>query len=137
MTLPPLLRLSYWFGLTPAPFLPWVEYSLLGFFAIFFFAGIALRFFALNKAKDKLYRRAYHDVSSALLTLGVFGLVLFVFSYERIYALGMRAGYLLWVALFAWYAWRLYRKIRVEIPEMQERRDQRDALNKWLPKAKM
>jgi hypothetical protein len=135
MTLPPLLRPSYWFGLTPLPLTPWVEYTLLAVFAIFFFAGILVRFLSLKK-EEKMMRRAYQTISSRLMTLGAFGLVLFVFSFERIYVLGMRAGYLLWAALLAWYAWKTYQLIRVDLPAMERRKSEREAINKWLPKAK-
>lgn len=136
MTLPPLLRPSYWFGLTPAPLTPWVEYTLLACFALFFFAGVIVGLVAMRQDFEKMMRRALQRTSSALMILGAFGLLLFVFSYERIYGLGMRAGYILWVALLAWYAWQTYRLFKIELPEDAQRRAQRNAMNKWIPTSK-
>jgi hypothetical protein len=136
MTLPPLLNPAYWFALAPAPLMPWVEWTLLGLFAACFFAGIILRFISMRKEMEKMVRRAVVRGSGMLITLGVFGLILFILSYERIYVLGMRAGYLLWAALLGWYAWQMYKLVKIEMPMAEQRKSEREAINKWLPTSK-
>ena len=134
MTLPPLLQLSYWFDLTPPPFLTWVERGLLAIFVILLCAGIFVRLVTMRQGWEKMTKSALQQASSMLTLLGALGLLLYTFSYERVYLLSMRFGYLLWLALLVWYAWRLYRLVMVEMPAMEQRRTERDAINKWLPK---
>lgn len=136
MTLPPPLTLSYWFDPSPAPFLPMVERGILVVFVAFFFAGILARLIIMRQGWDKMTKKAIRRAASALMVLGFVGLLLYVLSYERVYVLGMRFGYLLWIVLFAWYAYRLIRMVRIDMPLMEQRRAERDNINKWLPKSK-
>lgn len=135
MNIPPLLRLAYWFDLNPAPFMPWVERFLPIAFILLLFVGILLRMVAWRRDFEKLTRRALRKAASMLMVLGVVGLLLFVFAYERVYVLSMRFGYLIWFGLLAWYVWRLMKYVRVEIPAIERRQAEREKLNKWLPKA--
>ncbi|MFA5935927.1 MAG: hypothetical protein WC787_03680 [Patescibacteria group bacterium] len=136
MTLPPFLRPSYWFALSPPPLMPWVEWTLLGLFTVCFFAGVILRLISMRQGMEKMTRRTYERGSNMLMILGLFGFLLFVLSFERIYMIGMRAGYLLWVALLGWFAYRMYTIVRVDMPAMEKRKADREAINKWLPTSK-
>lgn len=136
MILPPLLRLSYWFDLNPAPMALFVERGLLVVFTAFFLVGVLARLVAMRKDLEKLTRKSLQRVASMLMILGVFGLLLYVLTYERVYALSMRFGYLLWLALFAWFAYRFYRHLLIEMPALEKRRLEREQINKWLPRSK-
>ncbi len=135
MTLPPLLRLSYWFGLTPAPFSPIADRAVLVFFSLLFVAGVVAGLARLRHGWEKMTRRMLLIVSTRLIILGAFGLLLYAMTYERIYVLGMRFGYVIWLALAAWYVWKTERLIRVEIPAKDQQRAERERLEKWLPKS--
>ncbi|MEO5928133.1 MAG: hypothetical protein ABIO72_05425 [Patescibacteria group bacterium] len=135
MNLPPLVLPSYWFALTPPPIAPIFQYILVGVFGACLIAAIVLRLVAMRDGIEKLMRRALGAASNRLIVLAVFGAFLYAMSYEGIYVLSMRFGFILWAALFAWYAWQTYKTIKRDIPAMNQRRTERDAINKWLPKA--
>lgn len=134
MTLPPLVSPSYWFSLTPPPIAPVFQYILLGIFTACFIGAIVVRLISMRAGLEKMTRRVLATTSNRLAVLFVFGAILFMLTYEGIYVLSMRAGYLLWVLLLAWYAWQTYKTVKIELPAMQQRRSERDAFNKWLPK---
>lgn len=135
MTLPPLLNPLYWFDLTPPPIAPIFQYILLGLFAACFIGAIVLRLVSMRAGMEKMLRRTLASASNRLIILFVSGAFLFMLSYEGIYALSMRFGFILWAALLAWYAWLTYKAVKVEIPAMHQRRTEREAFNKWLPKS--
>ena len=134
MTLPPVLTFSYWFDLTPPPIAPLFQYILLGIFALCFVGATVLRLISMRAGLEKMTRRVLASASNRLIVLFVFGAFLFMLTYEGIYVLSMRFGYILWALLLAWYAWQTYKTVKVEMPAMQQRREERAALNKWLPK---
>ena len=134
MTLPPPLRPSYWIDLNPPPFLPVVEKILLSLFVILCVAGIVGYILNWRLEWKKMVKRALAQVSSRLLILGIVGLFLYSFSYERIPVLSLRAGFLCWLALAGWYAWRTYRYVALDMPALEERQRLQQEKNKWLPK---
>ncbi len=136
MTLPPLLRPSFWFSPMPPPFMPWVDRALPIIFALLFVAGIIVYLIAFKQNWDKMMRRALRKAADRLAILGCVGLLLYALSYERIYVLSARVGYLLWLALLAWYAWTMYKLVTIEMPAMEQRQAEREQKNKWLPKSK-
>lgn len=135
MTLPPLIRPSYWFDLTPPPIAPVFQYIVVAVFGLCMIAAIVLRLVSMRAGMEKMMRRALNSASNRLIVLSIFGAFLYALSYEGIYALSMRFGFVLWFALLVWYAWQTYKTIKVEIPAMHQRRTERDAYNKWLPKS--
>ena len=135
MTIPPFFHPSYWFDLTPPPLLPVFDHILLGLFVACFLLGIVGRLTLLRRGWEKMMKKAVQRASNALIVLGCFGLLLYAMSYERIYVLSMRAGYVLWIVLLAWYIWSIVRFVRVEIPETKRRHSEREEIEKWLPKS--
>lgn len=116
--------------------MPVIERVLLVLFIALFFAGILVRLLTLRQGWEKLVKRAVQRASSMLMVMGLLGLMLYFFYYERIYLLSMRFGYLLWLALFGYYVYRLVKYVRVEIPAIEKRRAEREEISKWLPKSK-
>lgn len=136
MELPPLLRPSYWLDTTPPPLMPWAERALLVVFVAMLFVGILGRIFAMKQGWEKMTKKMLIRTTNRLTILGLFGLLLYVITFERVTILSARVGYLLWLALLAWYVWQTVKYFRVDLPAMQQRQTERDALNKWLPKSK-
>lgn len=116
--------------------MPWVERALPIVFGVLFVAGIVAYLVAYKRDWSKMMRRALRKVADRLIILGCFGLLLYGLTYERIYVLSARIGYVLWFALLVWYAWTMYRLVTVEMPAMEQRQAEREQKNKWLPKAK-
>ena len=136
MEIPPLLRPSFWFNPSPVPFQPIVERGLLVIFGAFLFIGILSRIVAMRAGLEKMVKRLIIKISVSLMILGVLGLMLYGFYFERITVLGSRFWYLIWLALFGWYAWKIWKYAFVEIPEIEKKRAEREAAEKWLPKPK-
>lgn len=136
MTLPPPLTLSFWFNPAPPPFLPLVDRLLLVFFLGLVVIGILAHLARLRGGLEKMTRRAIARAGTLLITMGLFGLLLWVFLYERVSYLSMRMWYVVWLGLLIWWAWNIYRFVFVEMPQKQKMSEEREALNKWLPKSK-
>ena len=132
-----LLTLHYWFQIQPPAFAAKPSYILLGFFIALIIAAIAVKVYRVKKHDmEKLWRRAYDKIFSSLLTMGIVGLFMFLFSYEQIPILSMRFLYLIWSAGFILWAYLIYLYITKEIPAKKAMQQQRDEQNKWLPNVK-
>ncbi len=131
-----LLTLNLWFGLYPPPMQKSILYFFLVVFALFLLAGIAGKVYSLKSKIEKLYRRAFSKSGDMLITMGLSGLILWIFAYEQIPVLSMRFFYVVWfVCLMAW-MYFLYKYIFVEIPKLLQAKKEREQENKWLPKPK-
>lgn len=136
MTLPPILTPFYWIKTSPPPFMPAVQLGLLILFAVCVAAGIAVYLMRRKTGLDKLSRRGLARIGTAAITMGVCGLALWFFDYERISILSMRAFYLAWIIVAAAWGFSIYRYIAVQIPKIRQEREEKENFNKWLPKAK-
>jgi hypothetical protein len=134
MEIPPLLRPAYWFSSNPPPLLPAIDRTIVVVFGIFLFVGIFGRIIALRHGWEKMMKRAIVRASHSLIVLGIFGLVLYGLSFERVPVLSARFGYILWFGLFVWYAWRIFKFVYREIPAIEKKRAEREAMDKWIPK---
>lgn len=132
----PLLSLTYWFSLTPMSFMTWPSRILLAGFGVLFVGGIVLGFLESRSKALKPVKRAYARAASHLGWTGFVGLLLWIFDYERIPLLTMRAFYLVWLVWFVWGAWSIFRYVWKEIPAFVERDRERIEREKWLPKPK-
>lgn len=132
----PIFTLGYWFSLTPFPFMTWSSRILLAGFGILLVAGIILGIIESRSKAIKPVKRAYGRAASHLGWTGFVGLLLWVFDYERIPLLTMRAFYVLWFAWFVWGAWSIGRYVWKDIPAFAARDRERMEREKWLPKSK-
>lgn len=136
MNLPPTLTLGYWFAPLPAPLMPIAHWALLVIFALMSVAGIALLVVLRRAGWDKYERRTFSRIASALITLGLVGLLLRGLDYEKVYLLSMRALYLVWAGCaFAW-AWSIRNYATKTIPAIRAKQAEREQFEKWLPKKK-
>lgn len=136
MDIPPLLRPSYWFNPNPPPLMPLAERFLPILFSVLLFAGIMIRLVTLRQGLEKMVKRALVRAGNSLIVYGLFGLLIYLLTYERVTVLSARVGYLIWLALFAWSAWKIIKYVRVDIPAVEKRRVEREKLEKWMPKSK-
>ena len=129
----PLLTLAYWFQLQPPVFVPWAGRFMVIAFTAMAAVGILAKVVGVKKSQDKFMRRAIERAGSLLLIMGLLGLLMYFFSYERVPLFSMRAFYLLWLIGLAAWAWQLYRYLKVEIPAKRAMQAEREKINKWLP----
>jgi amino acid transporter len=131
-----LLTLNFWFGLYPPALTTWATRILLVVFVAIFLVGIIAKIYSIKTKLEKWNRRAIDKAASLLLSMGAFGLLLFIFAYEQIPILSMRAGYLLWLIILGIWIYFLYKFIFIEIPKQRALKKERDHEDKWLPKPK-
>lgn len=131
-----IFTFDYWFMMQPLMFVGWASVVLLVLFTAMTVLGIAGIVYGMKANLDKFLRRAVERSGSLLVTMGLVGLMLYFFAYERVPMLSMRIWYIMWLAILGFWAWGIWRYVRVEIPAKREMKAERDRLNKWLPKAK-
>ena len=98
--------------------------------------GIVSRISADRRREDRYVREIGRRVSFFLTSMGVWGVVLFFFSFENIYLFGARFWYPVWGIVFLVWSYRIVKYVREEVPEMRELDQERKARNKYLPKRK-
>lgn len=136
MNIPPLLTLGYWFNPRPTPFMPAVEWFLLGFFVLVTLAGIVVHVVRSRSKMGKLERRAIGRAGTAAITMGIVGLALYGFYYEKTMFLSMRFWYIAWLVCTGFWAWSIYKYVTVTIPAYHKKNAEREQFEKWLPKKK-
>jgi len=136
MNLPPPLTLGYWLAPLPTPLMPIVHWVLFSVFAAMAAAGIVILVVLRRVGWDKLKRRIYSRGASALITLGLVGLLLRGLDYEKVYLLSMRAFYLVWAACGLAWAWSIFRYATRTVPAIRAKQAEREQVEKWLPKKK-
>lgn len=90
--------------------------------------------YTVRSGMDKQLRRVVKRVAWVMVWAGLAGLMLFVFSYERIPTLSMRALWIVWLAWLVWEGFRTWKQVTIELPEKSAQQKERDRLAKWLPK---
>lgn len=131
-----LFTLSFWFSLYPPALTPWAIRVMLVVFTALLIVGIAGKIYSIKTKLEKWTRRAVDKASSMLITMGVLGLLLFLFSYQQIPVLSMRLGYIIWLIILGIWIYFLYKFIYIEIPKQRKLKESREHTDKWLPKPK-
>ncbi|MBD3281317.1 hypothetical protein GF391_01065 [Candidatus Uhrbacteria bacterium] len=131
-----LLTLSFWFGLYPPALTPWAARAMLVIFTALLIVGIAGKIYSIKTKLEKWTRRAIDKASAMLITMGVLGLLLFLFSYQQIPVLSIRVGYIIWLIILGIWIYFLYKFIYIEIPKQRKLKEAREHVDKWLPKPK-
>lgn len=127
---------SYWFTLHPAEVGGLSGNIIFGIFVLLFVLGIIARIVASNKTKDRYVQNFGMRTGSMLITMGIIGIVLYFFSYERVYLLGARFWYVLWlIGLIVWAVF-LFRFASKTVPEMRKRDSVRAQYRKYFPRRK-
>jgi len=105
-------------------------------FVVLLVLGIAAQVAYLRGGFDKLIRRILARIGSVLITAGLVGLLLYVFEFERVQILTIRAAYLVLFVWFVWEIWKIYWYVAKDIPAIRQREREHYAFKKWLPKKK-
>ncbi|MCC7357750.1 hypothetical protein IT408_04595 [Candidatus Uhrbacteria bacterium] len=136
MILPPLVTPAYWFSTTPIPFTPLVDRILIILSIALAMVGVAGIIYVIRASIEKRERRVYQAASWQLVWIGLVGLLLWTFTYERVPVLSIRIAWVFWIVWIAWMIWKTWHRLTIEIPEESERFAERDRLKRWLPKKK-
>jgi len=123
------------FHLQPAIALSTI-YFLLVAFGILVIASIVVKFLKKNGNGDNFLKNLYEKYFSVFLTMGIIGLVLTWFRYERVYVFSARFWLLLWfIGLVSWLT-IIFRYQFKTIPQLREKKQKTREFNKYLPKKK-
>ena len=132
----PLLDPSFWFNTTPPPLQPENEKILFAFFAIMLVLGAIIRMVGTRRKEDKHVTEVFNRIGKLFVTTGLWGLVLFLFAFERIPFFSARFWYIILACAFlAWLGMILYFIFKV-IPKEKSKRSEEIARDKYLPKKK-
>ncbi len=131
-----LLTFDFWFQMQPSMFLPWVSATLLVVFIALAIMGLVAKVYGMKANLDKFVRRAVERAGTLLLTMGLVGLLYYLFVFESVPILSMRVWLIVWLLSGLAWAWSILHYVRVEIPRINQLKSEREKLNKWLPKSK-
>ncbi len=105
-----------------------------GIFLIMFVMGIVSRIVASNRGEDKYIQAIGRRLGSMFITMGLLGVLLFFFGFERIEFFGGRFWYPVWfVGLLVW-VFFILRFVRLDVPAMRQHDLFRKARSKYMPK---
>jgi hypothetical protein len=116
--------------------MPGVQRALMIAFAGLFVAGLVVWIIEMRSHMSKWTKRAMGKAAAHLGWTGIVGLLLWMFTYERLPVLSMRFFYILWAVWFVLGAVFVVRFVWVKIPELEARNKERMEREKWLPKSK-
>lgn len=136
MTLLPIFSLSFWLNPNPPQFLLWTDRFLLVLVVACTVVGIVTAVIRSRPGFDKWMRRGLSKIAALMITMGLAGLLLYAFSYERIPYLSMRVWWIAWLLIVAVWVWFVARYFRIDIPAARKQRIEREQFEKWLPKNK-
>jgi hypothetical protein len=125
--------ISYWFTTQPPEVGGYLGQFLFVVFFASFVLGIVGRIATDRRRDDRYVRKIGNRISSLLVTMGSFGLLLYFFGFEDVYFFGARFWYPVWsIATVVW-AYYIVRYIKKDVPEMRARESSRKAKNKYIP----
>lgn len=136
--MPNLLRLinpTYLFELRPYSQPANLKYGAV-FFALMIIIGIIIKIYKEIKAQEKFQAKLLERYFSLLTTMGILGIALVGFRYERVQILSARFWVIVWLlALIIWLYPILKYQIKVA-PQAKKQAEERKQLQKYLPKKK-
>lgn len=129
-----LLTLHFWFNPSPVAMSPAFSYGFFVFFALFAITAALFRIIAKRTLRDTYDKQAFRMAGNMAAWLTFFGLVWLFCTYEEVQIFGVRAWFILWVALFIAAAVRIAVFVRKEAPELRLRNASKSSVNAYLPR---
>lgn len=127
-----LFQPSFWFTTNPPMLVGWIGTAVFVFFLLCFVFGMVSRIL-LDRTEDRYVKLAGRHITRAFTTMGILGLILFFFSFERIPFLGARLWYPLWlIASVLWGLW-IVRFVKKRIPTLREKEKAQQMNNRYFP----
>jgi len=127
-------HISYWFQ-QPDPAMHGVRIFWIVFFLIFVVGGIALLVVKAMK-QEKAVRLVVGRYASAFITLGITGLLWFVFRQENVSILSYRFWMAIWVVTAGLWLGSIISYTVRRIPAIKAENKERELREKYLPKPK-
>lgn len=134
--MPPIFSFSYWFDLTPEPFIPLALPVLAGFFGLVTAIGILAKIASKMRSGNLYWSKGGAKIASLGLTMGPIGFILLWFGYEQVQFFGMRLWLLVWLIVALWWKFRIFKYLWVIAPEQAHAYAEQARINKWIPHKK-
>ncbi len=128
-------QLSYWIDVAPAPLESWRFLLPLLIFIAFFVGGLAAKIVASQTDNFKI-RTILFKFGSMGWVMGLVGVLLIFFEYERVALFRMRIFFILWVVASAVWSTLIIVRLRKELPSRLEKIQEFLEKKKYLPKRK-
>ncbi len=125
---------NFWFDLSPPALAASSEQALFIIFCAMIIFGTAFRIVAKSKKEDRYLKKSTFKVAHLLLWMGVLGMILYFFSYEKVYFLGARFWFIIWLAGIIFWAYKIWKYSAKTVPELKEKNEALAEENKYLPR---
>ncbi len=102
-------------------------------FLLFFVIGIVGHIVVDRHGGDRLTKKMGNRISTLFVVMGLAGLILFFFGFERIQLFGARFWYPLWVVVTLVWGLTVLRFVKRDVPKMRERSLLRQVRDRYLP----
>jgi hypothetical protein len=126
---------AYLFDLHPYTY-PSTINLMIGFFGLMLVAGVAIKLYRRFKSETKTEKKLLDKYTSFLISLGLIGLAMTWFRYERINLLAGRFWLIIWLAVAGFWLYRILNYQLKVIPKIKKDAENRQLLQKYLPKKK-
>lgn len=123
---------SYWFS-QPNPAEGGVKVFYLVVLLSLIAAAIVLLFLRRRQTVS-IVKSVMKRFSTLGFTMGITGLLLFLFRQERVFFLGWRISYLIWFVVLVWWLVRLLNYTFKRVPSIKAEQAERVRREKYLPK---
>ena len=106
----------------------------LGMFVVFLVLGIIGRMVVDRRGEDRYKLEIGSRISTLFVTMGIFGVILFFFSFEQIQLFGGRFWYPIWIVATIVWAFFLVRYMKRDVPAKRAREESLREQGKYLPR---
>lgn len=127
---------SYWFTFNSALVDGLIGNSVFGFFVVLFVLGIVTRLVSSQRTLDVYTQKVVTKSVTLLITMGLLGVALYFFSFERIRFFGARFWYLLWLMVLVVWVYKIVHHVREVIPAVRKRAIEQKEKQKYFPSKK-
>ena len=131
-----IIQPSYWLTIDPPQVNGFLGNLVFGAFILCFVIGIVSRIVASNRSQDRYIEQLGQRVGTLFVTMGLLGILLFFFSFERVQLFGARFWYPVWLVGVLVWVYYILRFAKRDIPAMRQRDLNRKSVSKYLPQRK-
>ena len=129
-----LFSLPFWFNMNPLGFSPLFQYGFFILFALCAILALIFRVMSRRSPRDFYDRQAFGMAATGFGVTAVLGFVWLFCTYEEAPLFGVRAWFLLILAIAIAFLVRIIVFLKKEAPKLREKNQSKAAINKYLPR---
>jgi len=127
------LKISFWFDITPDPYMLQVFWGLIIIFALVVVLGAVSLFFLKKYQHNKLVRRIWSKLMSWSYSIGLVGLLLVFFRQQKAPYFGMRIVMFIWLVVAIIWLFFILKFRLLQVPKIKKEQQRKEELRKYLP----